>query len=377
MKLTSRVLLVLALAAAIAPARADLFEAEKFTVYGDFRIRGERDWDSQDAAGVEREDRTRLRARLRAGVRFDPTEHWQFEARIRSGAEAAQQSPHITLVDFDDNDTGDASFSFDRWYLRGKVGDFHASAGRNHLPFWKQDEVLFDDDVSMIGLAAGWAHEVGPGALSVTGGYFSPPVGMRATTGNMGAAQVIYQPEFFDVNWTFGLGTYVFEAEPADPDAAGLLSGNGSRDYQLIQGSVQARFPVRERPLVLGVDLLHNAEDYSVTDPDPVTAANADETDGHVLLATWGSLDAEDGWLVGYYYGHVETFAVHNSYAQDDWVRWGNATQTRTSDLEGHELRFGWAFNPKLNVLTRLYLAEAITTVEDGKRLRVDFNYEF
>ena len=74
---------------------------------------------------------------------------------------------------------------------------------------------------------------------------------------------------------------------------------------------------------------------------------------------------------------HLETLAVNNSYAQDDWVRWGSSTQARASTLRGHELRFGWALDPKINVLVRAYVAHALTTVEDGKRVRVDFNYAF
>ncbi len=371
------VLAVLIVLATAAPASAELFKVEKFTAYGDFRLRAETDQDSQDALGVPRDDRTRLRVRLRAGLRFDPNEHWRAEVRLRSGQEGSQQSPHVTLVDFDGNDTGDASFDFDRWYLRGKAGGFSAWAGRNNLPFWTQDELLFDDDVSYVGLAATWSAKVGTGSLSVAGGYFSPPVGMRVFSGNMAGAQIAYQPELAGVHWSIALGGYEFGGDAADPDAGTLLQGNGARDYLLLQCSLQARFDAGGRPLVLGGDVLHNAEDYSATDPDPVTAANFDQTDGYVLLATWGALDKADAWLVGYYYAHIETFAVNNSYAQDDWVRWGNATQVRASDMKGHELRFGWAFDPKINLLARLYVAEAITSVEDGKRLRIDFNYQF
>jgi hypothetical protein len=35
-----------------------------------------------------------------------------------------QESPHITIIDFNGNDTGDASFTFDRWYVRGTTAGF-------------------------------------------------------------------------------------------------------------------------------------------------------------------------------------------------------------------------------------------------------------
>ncbi|HXE80286.1 MAG TPA: putative porin [Vicinamibacterales bacterium] len=363
--------------AAAAPAAAEIFKVDKFSASGDFRFRGETDWDSQDGNGAAREDRTRLRVRLRIGFRYDPSEHWTLEARIRSGAEGSQQSPHITILDFDDNDTGDASFDLDKWSLRGQRNGFHAWAGRNSLPFWKQNELLFDDDATMPGIAGGWQGKAGPGALALTAGCFATPVGMRRTSGTMFGAQAAWQPELGGIRWTFALGTYQFDADADDPDAALLQQGNGSRDYRIIGASAQGRVNVDERPLAIGFDLLHNAEDYSALDPNPVTALNADQTDGYVVQVNYGGLSAADQWLAGYTYAHIETFAVHNSYAQDDWVRWGSDTQTRASNMKGHELRFGWAFESTLHVLARLYLAEAITNVEDGKRFRVDFNWSF
>jgi hypothetical protein len=360
-----------------APARADLFKIDSLTAYGDFRFRAENDWDSQDAAGVERDDRARLRVRLRAGLSYEPNEHWRMEMRIRSGQEGSQQSPHITILDLDDNDTGDASFDLDRWYVRGGVGGFQAWAGRHDLPFWKQDELLLDDDVTMPGISLRYGTDVGAGELSVAGGYYSTPVGMTLFAGNLAAGQIAFQPQVGDVQLAFAGGAYVFDADPDDADGSLLLQGNGARDYEILAASVQARWDAGDRPLVLGADLMTNEEDYDPADPDPFTAANFDQTDGYVLLATWGGLSEAKDWLIGYHYASIETFAVNNSYAQDDWVRWGNATQTRASDMEGHELRFGWAFNAKMNLLARLYLADAITSVEDGSRFRIDFNYRF
>jgi hypothetical protein len=156
-----------------------------------------------------------------------------------------------------------------------------------------------------------------------------------------------------------------------------LLTGNGFRDYALVAASAQARWPVGKRPLTLGADWLTNVEDYDESDPDPFTVQNRDQTDGYVLLASYGKLEARADWLAAYYYAHLETFAVDNSYSQDDWARWGSATQFRLSNLKGHELRFGYAFTPNMNLITRFYAVEAITTVEDGKRMRADFNYTF
>lgn len=168
-----------ALCGAMIPARAELFAIDRFVLYGDARLRAEIDWNSQDPNGVQRDDRSRLRARVRAGFRFEPNEHWEFGARLRTGQDDSQQSPHITLVDFNGNDTGDADFNFDRWYLRGRAGAFEATAGREELPFWKQDPMFFDDDVTMVGVSAKWTHDAGPGPLALAGGVFSRNEGRR------------------------------------------------------------------------------------------------------------------------------------------------------------------------------------------------------
>jgi len=55
----------------------------------------------------------------------------------------------------------------------------------------------------------------------------------------------------------------------------------------------------------------------------------------------------------------------------------GHLRQIDGTDLEGHELRAGWAFSGRANAILRVFLVDAITSVQDGKRARLDFNYSF
>ena len=55
----------------------------------------------------------------------------------------------------------------------------------------------------------------------------------------------------------------------------------------------------------------------------------------------------------------------------------GSATQTRGTDIEGHELRFVYGTGQGQNLTFRLYVAEAVTNDEDGNRFRIDYNYKF
>ena len=58
-------------------------------------------------------------------------------------------------------------------------------------------------------------------------------------------------------------------------------------------------------------------------------------------------------------------------------MRWGSATQTDSSDLEGFELRAAYGLGGGQSVVARLYLVEAITSGQDGSRFRVDYNFKF
>ena len=339
---------------------AAIFEKDGLKIFGDFRARLEADFGSQRADGTGRDDRTRIRIRARVGLEYAAGDRYTFGLGLRSGSDDSQQSPHITILDFDDNDTGDAHFNFDKWFLKGQYQRSWGWIGRNSLPFWKQNEMFWDDDVTPAGVAFGFNNDRGESGVAWNGGYFSLPAGMREFSGNLSLAQVVVWEKRFKLAG----GLLDIDSNPADAGGALLLRGNGGRDFQIWVLSLQAD----AGKWTFGVDGVHNGKSYPASEP------LRDEVDGYV-----GSLkfNSGNGWKAAYYYAHIEALAVSSSYAQDDWVRWGNATQTRASDLEGHELRFIKDIGPGQNLVFRLYLADAITTGEDGSRFRIDWNHKF
>ncbi len=338
--------------------RAEIFSQDGFRLTGDFRARLEADFDSQRSGGSERADRTRARFRLRLQAGYQANDRFSFGLRLRSGSDFSHQSPHVTVLDFDDNDTGDVHFNFDKWYARFEDDKGWLWAGRNSLPFWKQNELFWDDDVTPAGLAFGYKS----GDFQLNGGYFSLPVGMQQFSGNLTLAQVVYSGESF----TVAGGIWDIDANPDDADSAALLRGNGSRDYQVWLASIQAK----TGKLTFGVDYAHNGESYS-------GEANEDEIDVYVGSIKYGGVKGKGDWQAAWYYAHVEALAVSSSYAQDDWVRWGSAVETRATDMEGHELRLVYGTGKGQDLTFRLYVAEAITNDEDGNRFRIDYNYKF
>lgn len=385
------------------PATAAMFETDNFQIYGDFRARLENDWDSQKTDGTDRDDRLRARIRARVGMKYKPNDNFTFDTRLRTGSDDSHQSPHITVADFSGNDTGDSDVNFDKWYLKGETDSLWGWIGRNSFPFWKQNELFWDDDATPAGIAAGYKHGIGSDSkLALNTGYLSLPSGMQEFCGDMGAAQVVFSTKVNDTGLTAAGGFFSFDGDslrsngqPSDSDCQVdldgdgntrddlLLDGNGLRDYEIWVVNLQAKLRAMGMPLTLGVDYMHNAEDYSATDSDPLTAAHKDETDGYVISAKLGQLKEPSDWLGAVYYANIETFAVNSSYAQDDWVRWGSAVESRGSNMEGFELRAGYVPARKMNILARLYIVDQIekrpgaTHEEDGNRFRVDFNYKF
>jgi len=346
-------------------------------IYADFRFRFEQDWDSQTSSGTERLDRARARIRARVGIKIMPNDMFEFEARLRSGNRNSQQSPHVTVADFSNNSTGTKDAIFDKWYFKFKNNELWAWGGRNGLPIWKQNELLWDDDATVIGGAGGLKnYKFGPGIISVNGGYVLLPDGMIENHGKMGFGQLVYSTSLGDVGLIAAGGLLGMQGEDTPP--SNLLSGNGSRDYTLWVGNLQANTKISDNPLSLGFDVLYNSEDYSTSDLVGTQAGTTDDdTEGFVFQLRLGKQIEQGDWLAGYSYADIETLAVNASYAQDDWMRWGSATQTRASDFSGHEFRIAYVLPWKWKVLARIYSIESNNNAEDGNRFRIDFNRNF
>ena len=344
-------------------------------IYGDFRLRLESDTDSQKSNGTDRDDRDRLRARARVGLTFTPRDDIEIGLRLRSGSDDSHQSPHITLVDFDDNDTGDADFNLDKWYFKYKTGGAAVTAGRSGIAFWKQNEMLFDDDVTPIGIG----YTFGGGSFGLNAGYYTLPAGMQEFSGNLGTLQVTLKGDLGSSKFSGAMGWVGFDAETGDADAGSYQKSNGMRDYSIFSVNGQLKFDKYK----LGVDYYHNNEGYSASDSNAFTAYHRDQDTGYVISGAYGGTSPRS-WLFAYYYMHMETFAVNSSFAQDDWVRFGSAVETRASNIKGHEFRVGYGLAKNMNLIFRAYIVDAIeedsataVSKEDGNRIRLDFNYKF
>jgi len=352
--------------------------------FGDFRIRLEQDWDSRQGDGTQRDDRLRLRIRVRGGLDLNFADQWSARVQLRSGRHDSQQSPHITIYDFDGGDSGPYQFDFDYWYVSYKTGGLEVWAGRNELSFFHQDDLFLIDNVTFAGLGGSYRHRLGKGALTWHANYVALPVGMRHFSGTNLVAQAAYEREFASTGLTAAVGVFALRADPDDPEGELLLTENNTRDYDLLNLQFQYRMNLSGRPLRLGADYSQNFKDYDDAPAGSFSDFHQDHLRGFVIEALWGPRGNAGDWQVGYYYSHVESLAANSSYIQDDWGRWGTPAQVRLTNMKGSELRFVYTIRPKQNIVARLFFVDAIdllepgdTALEDGKRFRVEYNIAF
>lgn len=175
-----RCLYALALAALVAgvfpyDAFAEEKEESKLQFSGDLRGRWEAFWFAEDPTGSEKEDRRRIRYRLRFNVKAKINDHAKMALRLGSGG-VDNRSGNQTLgspIDFAPN-----AFTIRRAYLtfypwaHGGLGsrDGHLSFhfGRVGIPFvWKngKDIMLLDNDLNPNGVSANFDIKVGGSAM--------------------------------------------------------------------------------------------------------------------------------------------------------------------------------------------------------------------
>lgn len=386
--LAGKTLSVLGLALFSLPTQAavTLYEQgdTKLGLSGDLRLRLEQDWNSLSGNAIERDNRLRMRGRARVRLDWAIDTHWSAVVRLRTGSEDSQQSPHVTLYDFDDNDTGSSDLNADLWYGQFRRNGWEVSAGRNAFNLWKQHELMLDDDVTALGAAVSYTHGLSAGTFSLRGGFGSLPAGMTETSGQFASAQAVFNLDQDGRGWTLAAGYFGVDADVDNANGTLLLTDNGMRDYKTGFVQLQWRTKIAGQVLKIGADVGENFEDYKDEPPGSFSKFHENDTGFYSVFFNYGASKNKGDWLFGYYYLQADALAYSSSYAQDDWVRWGNADQTRATNVKGSELRAIYTLAPNMNLTTRVYIVDAIDLLnagdvakEDGNRARIDFNIKF
>ena len=331
---------------------------------GDFRFRAELDRDSRKMDGSYRDDRDRLRYRLRAGFQYTLNKSFQFGARIRTGNAKNQQSPHITIgKEFHSDD-----FSIDLAYLKIKSNNgYWANLGKQNMSFWRQNGLLWNNDVNPEGVSFGKSFSFNNNSkISPVMGYFitGSRGGKFSEDSNIIIAQLKLDSKLGDENFIVASGIIKGSKLPDTPDDTGTFF----LDYSIWSSS----FQIKLNDFLLGFDYILNLKNYDLN--ENILSTYKDQKNGYT-----GSLKYNlEKFQIGYTYAHIEKYAVIDYFAQDDWLRWGNSNMTRTSNFKGHEISAKYNLNNNFNIVFRAFLVEGIkttsTNLETGTRVRLDLN---
>ncbi|MFN0274333.1 MAG: putative porin [Chitinophagales bacterium] len=352
---------------------------KKLNFYGDARTRLEHDWDVITSAGDTLDPRLRFRSRFRLGFTYDYNKNLSFGGRIRAGSATDQQSPHLTWG----NEFATLPIGLDRAFIKYTCKGLTAWTGKNTFPFYYQDELFWDEDVSPEGLYASYEIKNEIGTLKVkpaAGMFFISSAGKpfdKDRTLLAGQIHLNHKSEKTELN----LATGIFNMDSLGnlPDGVETFSV----DYNLSVSNVRFTYNTAKLPITIGANVMMNLAD--LTDSTIVANAHDGETMGYDVILEIGKLKAAKDYLISFTYAHIEKYSIVDYFAQDDWLRWGfsGATGTRSSNFQGFEIRLAYAFGPKCNIMLRTYIVEGIAentpgaTLETNNRFRLDMNIGF
>jgi hypothetical protein len=332
--------------------------------YGDFRFRTELDRNSKKMDGSFREDRDRFRYRLRAGFQYDLNENILFGGRIRSGNPKNQQSPHVTIGKEFHSD----EFSIDLAYLKIISNNgYWASLGKQNMSLWRQNGFLWNNDVNPEGISIGKSYTLSENSsLAPVFGYFiaGNSGGKFIEDSSVIIGQLKLDSKIINTNIVLASGIIRGLKLPNTPDGTGTYF----QDYSIWSSN----FQIKLNCFLIGVDYFKNLENYNSN--NNINAVFKNQKTGYIGSVKYSF----NKFQFGYYYAHIEKYAVVDYFAQDDWLRWGNLNMTRSSNFKGHELSVKYNLNSKFNMVFRAFLVEGIRTtgvsLETGTRVRLDLN---
>lgn len=253
-----------------------------------------------------REDLDRLRGRLRLGALYQG-DAVSFGIAGEAGQGSDDNARNLANNDVEKSDGA----NLDQLWVRWQANDYAALlAGKAPIPL-ELTPLTWDDDLRPVGAAVRFGGRFGQASRwQLDAGGFAPdPLGERSAT--LGAAQ-------FGLHWREGaplaFGALLGYHEWSDLDGyarAGLGRGNTLaagryvHGYRLLDAQAYLRARVRERPLELRVDRVHNLD----------AGQDDDGTRASLVLGN----RFEGGWEFGWAWQRIQRDAVLAAVNADDW----------------------------------------------------------
>ena len=348
----------------------------KLTFETDFRFRIEQDWKSKKSDGSFRDDRTRLRYRLRAGATFK-NDWYTFGFRIRTGDQNKQQDPQLTLgKGFEE--FGTLPLGFEKVFFQGIHNNFKFWLGKNAFSFSKNNELFWSDNVFPEGVFIEHSFNLNSKTLekiTVKGGHY-----ILSSNGGSILDDAYLQGVQASIHsgnkWlTLFPSLYILR------NIANIPDGNHSYnlDYTILH--IGGKFkPIKSKNVLLDCDMYHNLEDYELN--SNIADELADEKSGYSVGLQYGTLNSVKDWKFKITYTSMQKYAALDYMAQNDWARWDyssfDSPDGRLTNFKGVEMVVGYKLHEKINIIAKYYnVNQLIPTglfAETGQRIRFDLN---
>jgi hypothetical protein len=345
----------------------------------DFRFRVEQDWDSRKSDGSFRDDRTRLRYRLRAGTTYKAN-WYEVGFRIRTGDPLKQQDPQLTLGD-GFKEFGTLPIGIEKAYFQAKWNTFSFWVGKNTFPFEKSNELLWSDNVYPEGISLEKSFRIDSEIIdffSLIGGHYIIATSNKSLNQDSYFQGFQISSSFFKKRLILFPSLYVFKNIPNIPD------GNNTflLDYSIAH--MGAKIIVSDNmPLNIEFDYYRNLKDYSNKVLIPNNLKN--QKNGYVIGLKYGNLSSKGDWLLSTSYAILQQYSVVDFLSQNDWARWdyssSGSPDGRLTNFNGIELVAGHKIDKKINLNIKYYFVKQKIPFgiakETGSRVRVDLDIKF
>jgi hypothetical protein len=360
-------------------AQTDLNDSKlKFT--GDFRFRIEEDWNSRKSDGTYRDDRSRLRYRLRFGFNYQLADWASFGMRLRTGYIAKQQDPHLTLGD-GFGEFSDLPINFEKLFFQFNYQAISGWLGKNTFPFEKQNELFWSDNVYPEGVFLSGKFAINSSlieSISIRGGHFIT----RSKGESFGEDNYFQGLQILSTHFKNRLrlfpSYYYFNNVPNIPDGQGTYG----LQYKILHFG--GNYVLFEKPHInIGLDLYKNLADLQKNDSIPQNLRKQNK--GIVANIGIGEMKETKDWTIQLYYTNLERYAVIDFFAQNDWTRWDYSGQGspdgRLTNFQGVEVMGGYVINKYMKLKVRYFMVDQIISYgefgETGNRIRLDLDVGF
>ncbi|WP_298535452.1 putative porin [uncultured Algibacter sp.] len=355
-------------------------DSKKLNFNADFRFRIEEDWNSIKPDGTYREDRTRLRYRLRAGFDYQYNEWASFGARLRTGFANKQQDPQLTLGDgFGEFNT--LPIGLEKLYFKAEDKSYALWLGKNTFPFYKQHELFWSDNVYPEGVFFKKKFRLNPQRherLDISAGHFI------IRTSGMSLDQDSYfqglqvHSKLFNKEFDLFGSLYLFRNMPNIPDGGDTFLFN----YSIFNLGASYALLTSE-PLFLELDYYYNFEDYNSN--TNIDKAFKNQKHGFISGIGYGKLNNRGDWKFKATYTYLERYAAVDFLAQNDWARWDyssfDSPDGRLTNMQGIELVASYGIQKNMKLTLKYYKVEQLIpfgiTKENGDRIRLDLDIRF